>query len=220
MSSQKEKFKNGEGDSWFRRNNKTLETQTSDDRIANILQSIELAPKKVLEIGCCDGQRLDLIRMRLQADCHGIDPSSEAIATGKERFPEISLQVGTADNLPFSDGEFDLVIFGFCLYLCDRNELFKIALEADRCLQDKSSLVIHDFYPPFPYRNKYAHLDGIYSYKMNYVRMFTWNPAYTEIYNTVYSHSGYALRDVPDERIAIVVLRKNEESAYAEEPFR
>jgi hypothetical protein len=51
-------------------------------------------------------------------------------------------------------------------------------------------------------------------------KMFNWNPAYTEVSKIVFSHSGFALRDVHDEKLAIVVLRKNEQYAYPEEPFR
>jgi ubiquinone/menaquinone biosynthesis C-methylase UbiE len=160
-----------------------------------------------------------MIRKFFQAGCNGIDPSYKAIKDGKSRYPNISLQVGTADELPFDDDSFDMIIFGFCLYLCDRKELFKIAYEADRCLRDKGTLIIKDFYPPFAYKNKYSHHDGIYSFKMDYSRMFTWNPAYAEVAKIVFSHSGFALRDLPDEQLAVVVLRKNEQHVYPEEPF-
>ena len=159
------------------------------------------------------------MRKAFQAECYGIDPSSKAIEDGKSRYPEISLQVGTADDLPFDAGSFDMIIFGFCLYLCDRKDLFKIAYEADRCLKNEGSLIISDFYPPFAYRNRYSHYEGIFSYKMDYSRMFAWNPAYTEISKIVFTHSGYALRDVSDEKLAVIVLRKNEQHAYPTSPF-
>ena len=129
------------------------------------------------------------------------------------------LQVGTADELPFDLGSFDMVIFGFCLYLCDRQDLFKIAYEADRCLRNEGSLIIMDFYPPFAYRNRYSHYEGIFSYKMDYSQMFAWNPAYAEVSKIVFTHSGFTLRDVPDEKVAVVVLRKNHRQAYPIEPF-
>ena len=220
MISQKEIFKSGEGDCWFRRNKRNLKQLKNDkDIILKIIKSIELFPKKVLEIGCSDGVRLEIIRKTYKAECYGIDPSSEAIAEGKKRFQKISLMVGTADDLPFDANFFDLIIFGFCLYLCDRNDLFKIAYEADRCLINKSFLIIQDFFPSFAYKNHYAHRDGVYSYKMDYSRMFTWNPVYTEISKTIYSHTGYALRDIPDEKLAIIILRKHEQFAYPEKPF-
>ena len=220
MKTQKEIFKAGEGNRWFSRNRKSSNAcRDSEDEIVNLIKSIELFPKKVLEIGCSAGHRLETMRLVFQADCYGIDPSTEAIDDGKNRYPKIFLQVGTADDLPFDDNSFDMIIFGFSLYLCDREDLFKIAYEADRCLKNQGTLIIKDFYPPFAYKNKYSHHDSIYSYKMNYSRMFTWNPAYAEISKIVFSHSGFALRDVPDEKVAIVVLRKNEEYAYPEQPF-
>jgi ubiquinone/menaquinone biosynthesis C-methylase UbiE len=220
MKKQKEIFKSGEGDRWFLRNRKSSNSGLeSEDKIVDLIKSIELFPQKVLEIGCSDGRRLEMIREVFQADCYGIDPSSEAIKDGKSRYPNISLQTGSADELPFEADSFDMIIFGFCLYLCDRTELFKIAYEADRCLKDKGSLIIKDFYPSFAYKNKYSHHDGIYSYKMDYARMFTWNPAYSEISKLVFSHSGFVLRDVPDEKLAVIVLLKNEQNAYPEEPY-
>jgi len=220
MTSQKEIFKASEGDHMFLRNKERLNSPSKeDDKIINLIKSIELIPKRVLEIGCGGGHRLEIMRLVFQADCYGIDPSTKAIDDGKSRYPNISLQVGTADNLPFDADSFDMIIFGFCLYLCDRKDLFKIAYEADRCLKNKGTLIIKDFYPPFAYKNKYSHRDGIYSYKMDYSMMFKWNPAYAEVSKIVLSHSGFALRDVPDEKLAIVVLRKNEQYAYPEEPF-
>jgi len=73
-----------------------------------------------------------------------LEPSNEAV------YQAISLgldaRVGTADVIPFQDKSFDIVIFGFCLYLCDRDDLFKIAAEADRVLKTPGWLLIKDFY--------------------------------------------------------------------------
>jgi len=220
MMTQKEIFRIGEGDRWFDRNRKSASPgEDTEDKVIHLIKYNELFPKRVLEIGCSNAQRLELIRNAYQAECYGIDPSSNAIEDGKNRYPKISLQVGTADVLPFDTGSFDMIIFGFCLYLCDRKDLFKIAYEADRCLENEGSLIIKDFYPPFAYRNRYSHYDGVFSYKMDYSRMFAWNPAYAEISKIVFTHSGFTLRDVPDEKVAIIVLRKNEQHAYPTEPF-
>jgi len=216
---QKEIFSASEGDQWFNRNLGSSVAH-ENDKIVQTLQSIELSPKKVLEIGCSNGKRLNLIKNTFGSECWGIDPSSKAIEDGKKKYPEISMNVGTADYLQFEDNSFDAIIFGFCLYLCDRNDLFKIAYEANRCLKNEGTLVIKDFYPTFPYKNKYSHLEGVYSYKMDYSKMFKWNPCYAEVANIVYSHSGFELRDIPNEKVAIVVLRKNEQYAYPEEPFK
>jgi hypothetical protein len=55
---------------------------------------------------------------------------------------------------------------------------------------------------------------------MDYSKMFTWNPAYSEVANVVTTHAGFRFRDIPNEKVAVVVLRKNEQYAYPEEPFK
>ena len=221
MKSQKEIFKASEADGWFNRNHASQGLRANEkNEVVALLQQIELPPRKVLEIGCSNGFRLNQFREAFDCECHGIDPSPEAIRDGASRFPGLSLAVGTADALDYRDGEFDTIIFGFCLYLCDRDDLFRIASEADRCLQDPGTMVITDFDPPFPYRNGYSHHEGVHSYKMDYGRMFTWNPAYVEVAKMIYSHSGFSLRDVPDERVGTTVLRKNGLAAYPLEPFK
>jgi len=221
MKSQKQIFKASEANGWFDRN-KTPHVfiANKENIIVDFLKEIELIPKKVLEIGCSNGFRLNQIREEFHCECFGIDPSSKAIKCGNKKFPNIVLNIGTADELHFENYSFDTIIFGFCLYLCDRRDLFRIAYETDRCLKDKGTVIITDFYPPFPYKNRYSHHKEVFSYKMNYSRMFTWNPSYTEVANVVYSHSGYKLRDIPDERVGTIILRKNEQVAFPLEPFK
>lgn len=220
MKNQKDVFKTTEADGWFNRNKTAYDSEENKKNlIIKILNDIELTPGRMLEIGCSNGFRLNQIREAFNCECFGIDPSVKAIQDGMEKFPSIDLSVGTADELKFEDNSFDTILFGFCLYLCDRKDLFKIACEADRCLRNEGTLILLDFHPPFPYRNQYTYQAGLYSYKMDYAAMFTWNPAYTEVYKVIYTHTGYALRDVPDERVATVVLRKNESFAYPVEPF-
>ena len=58
------------------------------------------------------------------ADCYGIEPSAQAVAAACAK--GINVMQGTADVLPFDNQSFDIVIFGFCLYLCDREDLFEL----------------------------------------------------------------------------------------------
>lgn len=213
---QKEVFIAGEGDEWFERNRASL---SANNPAVELLKQIELLPKKILEVGCSNGFQLNRFREEFGCECFGVDPSPKAISDGLARFPGLNLATGTAENLQYEDGSFDTVILGFCLYLCDRKDLFKIACEANRVLQDKGTLAITDFCPPFPFKNRYSHCEGIYAYKMDYSKMFLWNPAYSEVAKFVYSHSGYELRDNPDERIATIILRKSEQGAFVEGPY-
>lgn len=219
--SQKDLFLASEGDQYYDRNrNKlTVREQQSSDQILADLKRANLQVQNILEIGCSNGWRLETLRNLYNARCFDIDPSSIAIHEGTAWFPDLSLRVGTADKLPFEDDKFDLVIFGFCLYLCDREDLFRIVYEADRVLMDTGYISILDFYPPFPYRNMYEHTSGIYSYKMDYSKMFLWNPAYTLVSRSVFTHYGLTRIDEPNERLSVAILRKNSQYAYPDNPF-
>lgn len=138
--------------------------------------------------------------------CKGIEPSEKAVAFARQKGLEV--YQGTADNLPFPDKSFDIVIFGFCLYLCDRDDLFRIAQEADRVLNNPGWLIILDFFSPTPVMKPYHHLQGLYSFKMDYRSLFTWHPAYTCFRHTVIHHETGQYTDEPQEWIAISVLRK------------
>lgn len=212
---QKDIFLSCEGNAYFQRNNKKIIEVDDSDIVLKAIKFVELScPLRILEIGCSDGSRLDVLKHIFPgAEYFGLDPSEDAVRTGKEKY-KFNLQVGTADSLPFEESFFDFILFGFSLYLCDRKDLFKIAYEADRCLCNNGYLVIKDFYPPFPYKNAYAHYEGVSSYKMDYSKMFTWNPSYTEICRVLSSHSGYIHRDIPDERIGVTILNKNNVYAY------
>jgi SAM-dependent methyltransferase len=214
--SQRSSFLAGEGDAWFSRNSPARE-DASQDHVASLLTDIGGRPRSVLEIGCSNGSKLARLCAAFGCAGTGIDPSARAIEEGRARHPDLHLAVGTAESLPFPDGKFDLVIFGFCLYLCDRQDLFRIAAEADRCLSDGGMLAISDFMPPTQYRNPYCHMDGVYSYKFDCRRMFLWNPAYFERALRVYSHGGSSSL-APDDRTSTVILQKDLATAWPARP--
>ena len=217
MSTQKDVFLANEADAWFKRNSDNSNKQSPSQNsklLIEVLKTLEVSPKNILEIGCSSGYNLDQLHNIFEAECVGIDPSEEAVRKGKNQFESVDLKVGTADKLEFAENSFDLIVFGFCLYLCDRSDLFKIAYEADRCLRDNGYLIIIDFYPNIPFKNVYSHCSGIYSYKMKYADMFLWNPEYQDIYSRVFTHYGVDKREDPNEKVCINVLHKNSEFAY------
>jgi ubiquinone/menaquinone biosynthesis C-methylase UbiE len=217
MGSQKEAFLSSEADAWFARNRAGDEAEVAPSEAARLLRRVGATPATVLEIGCSNGQLLASLCAELGCAGAGVDPSSAAIAAGRKRFPQLRLEVGTADALPFADGEFDAVVFGFCLYLCDRTDLFRIAAEADRVLADPGWMAITDFLPPFPYRNRYVHREGLHSFKLDYSRLFAWNPAYVEWLREVHAHGGG--EDSADQRMGTVLLRKDLAPAWPLSPF-
>ncbi len=208
---QKDIFLESEGDAWIKRNASAVGTRRlpeSDPILVDILE-LPLAPgkTKVLEIGCGDGTRLGWLKENRGFDCYGVEPSGRAVEVARGR--GITACQGTADRLPFDDSTFDVVIFGFCLYLCDREDLFRIAHEADRVLKNPAWLLILDFYSPTPLRREYHHRAGLFSHKMDYRTLFTWNPGYTNFSHKVHHHVDGVYTDDRAEWMATSVLRKN-----------
>ena len=66
------------------------------------------------------------------------------------KYPNLNLKQGTSDQIEFDNQYFNVVILGFCLYLVDRELLFKTISEVDRTLKQGGYLVITDFETPFP----------------------------------------------------------------------
>jgi SAM-dependent methyltransferase len=128
----------GEADAWFKRNRGKL---GADDPVGHIIAGLSITPRAVLEIGCANGWRLKRLQQEYRCHVWGVDPSHDAV----EEASLPGVLYGTADDLPFCASKFDLVIFGFCLYLCDPADLFRVAAEADRVLADGGTLIIHDF---------------------------------------------------------------------------
>lgn len=213
MNVQKNVFLKDEGDAWFERNRVALSTKAGHDPVLKLIADLKLAPKHILEIGCADGWRLRALEASLGATCSGVEPSAVAVAEGQKAAPHMQLKVGTAEALDFADGAFDMVIYGFCLYLCDRKDLFRIAAEGDRVLADGGVMVVYDFCTETPYLNPYSHQPGCFSYKMDYGAMFAWNPAYKV------EHHILAYNDGKDYRVGITVLRKDTATAYGPNPF-
>lgn len=100
------------------------------------------------------------------------------------------------------------MIIGFCLYLVDREDLFKIAYKIDRVLKINGTIIILDFFPEHNYFNNYAYDERIKSFKMDYSKLFLWNPAYSSVFFNSFSHFSNAFCNIEDERIAISVLQK------------
>ena len=211
---QKDVFLAGEGNAWHSRNAEALAKQHLPTHDSLLMELLRLESDftgvsgtvRVLEVGCGSGVRLGWLQKHTGWECHGIEPSAlavkEAIRSG------VQAQIGTADQLPFADNSIDVVIFGFCLYLCDRDDLFKIAAETDRVLKSPGWLLLKDFYSPEPATKEYHHRPGVYSYKMDYKRLFTWNPDYSIFSHRVTHHVGDVYTDDRQEWVETSVLRK------------
>jgi ubiquinone/menaquinone biosynthesis C-methylase UbiE len=120
----------------------------------------------------------------------------------------LDFQTGLATQLPYQDKKFDLVFFGFCLYLIEPNEIFKAVMEADRVLRNGGFLAILDFDYGQLCVNPYKHAPGIFSYKNHYSQIFTSSNYFHQISKWSFSHSDNSFTAEKDERLSIEVLYK------------
>lgn len=209
MILQRDTFLSSEGDAWYSRNETALDSRDwSDDpvcaKLATLLPVGQTAT--ILEIGCGDGSRLHYLAAKYGHQVFGIDPSQKAVSKAAGR--GIQAVRATADNIPFATDSFDVAIFGFCLYLCDDNDLFRIAFEADRILKTPGWLLILDFEARAPVYKPYHHLAGVESRKMDYKSMFQWHPAYTLASHDKFHHVTREWTDEPDEWVSLACLRR------------
>jgi SAM-dependent methyltransferase len=76
---------------------------------------VHLSGARVLDVGSGSGYFLHRLEEYGAGECHGIDLMPERIEEGTKRYPTLHLRVGNAAELPFGDGEFDLVTQFTCL---------------------------------------------------------------------------------------------------------
>jgi pseudaminic acid biosynthesis-associated methylase len=67
-----------------------------------------IAPARVLEVGCNVGWNLEYLRRLGVAELYGIEPQLYAVERARWRGPQFGVLQGTAFDLPFKDGWFDL----------------------------------------------------------------------------------------------------------------
>ena len=211
--SQRQVVLEGEGDAWFQRNRQADADQIAhwidQDPLAQLLEHMPLprGPEvSVFEVGCGQGLRLTGLSKAKGWSVAGLDPSEKAIAAVNAA--GCKGMVGTAEALPLADRSVDLLIYGFCLYLCDRDDLFRIVAEAHRVLKLQAWLAILDFWSPHQGINPYHHRPGIQSYKDDLPAMFSWHPSYVITDHRLRHHATRAHTDEPQEWVAATLLRR------------
>ncbi len=209
-------FLRSEGDAWYARNQGNLQeykhTSKSPDvrYICETLHPFKNKINTILEVGCSNGIKLEVICNSLSAKGSGIDPSKVAVEAGNERnkVSQVSLAVGSAEKVPFEVGTFEFVYFSFCLYLVDRNMLMLSLAEADRVLKPGGFLAITDFDSGMRQKRSYSHFEGIFSYKQDYSTFYTQSGLYYLLGKNSFSHSSEFFDERADERISTTILYK------------
>lgn len=219
MTNQTKSFlQGGEADNWYARNKTALmqppETKDEFPDVAHIFSTLHPFKDKlnsILELGCSNGAKLEQLCHKFNATGQGIDPSQLAVNEGNQRLSrqkQVKLHVGTASSLPFETDMFDLVYFGFCLYLIDRDDLLMAAAEADRVLKKGGFLVIHDFDPTHRHKREYHHKEGVFSYKQDYAKLFSESGLYYLVSKYSFSHRQPFFDYDGNERVSLTLLFK------------
>jgi len=170
-------FAESEGDAWLERNRALV----GRDPVGEAIDHLGLKPQRVLEIGCANGWRLAALRAKFDCEVNGVEPSMQGcIDAAIRRVPVWRI---TAESLPAQDDSFDLVIYGFCLYLTDPADWFRIVAQGDRVLKNGGHLIIHDFFEPTrPFAKRYAHRDDLLAYHVRFSGLWLSHPWYERIH--------------------------------------
>jgi ubiquinone/menaquinone biosynthesis C-methylase UbiE len=174
LKNNKKYFLKTGADDYFYRNKDKIINFKNELLTKVILNNLNNKIINVLEVGCGDASRLLYLSKKFnKINFFGIDPSGAALKNKK-----LFLKKATADKLPFKKNFFDVIIYGFCLYLTDNQDLIKIVFEADRVLKKNGIIFILDFYSKKIEYRKFSHKRGHYVRKMDYSKIFSWSPNY------------------------------------------
>lgn len=114
------------------------------------------AGDKVLDVGCGMAHLLyELTQVVQGLQVYGIDISKYALENAKEEIRD-RLQYGEAQNIPFKDNEFDLVISLTTLHNLKVYDLKKAVKEIERVSKGKSYIVVES------YRNDREEMNMLY----------------------------------------------------------
>ncbi len=212
---QRDIFLASEGDAWFERNQAAV--ASSDNvwhrRIIELLGSLlstdllaTSPPPRLLEVGCANGALLQTIQTDLEVACWGLEPSPAAVADAVER--GLKVVRGTADRLEFPDASFDVVIYGFCLYLCDVEDYERIMAECERVLTANGFVIILDFFADMPHSNQYHHYAGVKTHKADWAALFQKHSQYVRLHHTIGGHHGGHFTLAREEWVGLTLLAK------------
>jgi cyclopropane fatty-acyl-phospholipid synthase-like methyltransferase len=162
-------IKNKEADKYYLRNIDYYNNASDDIRLKNFLNLNLIKGKTILEIGCCNGKKLDQYRRYLKSSkTIGIDLSKKSISEGKKLYKRITFKNISSLQINKIHLKFDIIICGFFLYLLDREEIFNQFNLIYKKLKTDGYLIIEDFDPMFKHSNKNIYHKSLKSFKMNY----------------------------------------------------
>jgi SAM-dependent methyltransferase len=181
MTTQAEIFHNGEGNRWLERNRARLGEY---DMVSETMEILGIRPTFAVEIGCANGWRLSKLRHKYGCEVIGVEPSR--MGCDECATMQVPAFQTTAATPPIRGGLADLLIYGFCLYLADPRDWFRIVTEGDRILKPGGHLIVHDFAAvDYPFARPYEHREGVISYHVDFAKFWEASPLYSLVRRTM-----------------------------------
>ena len=124
---------------------------------------------KILEIGCGIGSIVNELHHR-GFDITGTDISNEAIAYGQKKFGDINLQVQSAENLPYENDSFDVVL---------SFDLFEHIAQIEKHVSEVTRVLRKGGYYLFQTPNKYSNM----IFETWYHKSFNWKITHPSLHS-------------------------------------
>ncbi len=112
------------------------------------LQSLIInSDTKVLDLCCGSGQTTQFL-VKYSQNVTGLDASPLSLERARQNVPQANYVEAFAENMPFADGEFDLVHTSAALHEMQPDQLQKIIKEVYRVLRPGGVFTLVDFHQP------------------------------------------------------------------------
>jgi len=132
---QEEFWSSIEGDEYLKRNfSRSDDEEARRSPFFDLFDQIGNKDISILEVGCNCGINLSRLSANGYTNLTGIDIGAAAVKEAQKRLPKAKIIEGSILNLPFDDGEFDLVFSsGVLIHQNPSDALFKAMDEMYRC---------------------------------------------------------------------------------------
>ena len=113
-----------------------------------VLQGLTLTPEtKILDLCCGSGQTTQFL-VQYSNDVTGLDASGRSLDRAKQNVPSANYVEALAEEMPFADGQFDLVHASVAMHEMRPAQLRQIFLEVYRVLKPGGLFILIDFHAP------------------------------------------------------------------------
>ena len=160
-----------------------------DRRLNLIRQFVELRSKRILDIGCGLGMYVSQFR-QFSDDVYGVDVDPDKVAQASQQLP--NLKVSPAEELPFADGSFDVILLNEVIEHVDDDR--RTIQEAFRVLAPGGHVVIYAPNRLYPFETHGFFFLGKYYGPCNLPILANWVPDFIRNYFAphvrIYTQSG------------------------------